>query len=308
MFTVSVNVFVLISGYFLVSSKFKAKKVVRLWLEVAFYAVLTYGLYCILVSKSFSVESFIKCFFPITNMQAWFFSAYILVYLFSPFLNKILNNSSKKELNIMAIGLLVFVYIATRFRIREVSSIGVGYNVFWFVVLYLFGGYLRLNPPKIKKWIVFAIYVICTVALWGMSYMNNDSFLKSLIYNSLDYTSPLVLVASLCLILLFKDIKIKNKFIHKSICFVSSCTFGVYLFHCSYLEEFIFFKLFGIKNFYGSPYSALYVIAFALAVFAIGVVVDSIRQLIFWLIGLICKKIKSAKKKKSEPETATVEN
>lgn len=35
-----VNIFVLISGYFLINSKFKTKKVIKLWLQVVFYSVL----------------------------------------------------------------------------------------------------------------------------------------------------------------------------------------------------------------------------------------------------------------------------
>lgn len=316
-FLISVNVFVLISGYFMVKSKFKVKKLFQLWLEVLFFSILTYILYCAVAGGTFQFGEFITYFLPVITQKYWFFSAYILLYLISPFLNKILNNSTKKELSILVVGMLIFVYLATRFNFHEVSAIATGYNMFWFIILYLFGGYSRLYPLKIKKWIIFIVYLVCTLSVWGMSYMPNTNFWTNLIYNSFDYTSPLVLISSICALLLFKDIKIKNKFIHTSICFISSCTFGVYLFHTSPIEIYLFFDILHMQNHWGSPYSALWVILFALAIFAIGFVVDCIRKLLVWLIKLIYKKIKSKNQNSSikqneqnlpESEEAKVKN
>jgi len=53
-FSVSVNVFVLISGYFLVNSKFKYKKIISLWLNVLFYSVLFYLLNIIITKQHFN--------------------------------------------------------------------------------------------------------------------------------------------------------------------------------------------------------------------------------------------------------------
>ena len=291
-FTTSVNVFVLTSAYFLVKSRFKIKKVLFLWIQVFAYTIISY-LVCIIINpQEFSLQNFFFCFIPITNQKYWFFTAYILVYLFSPFLNLMLNNASKKSLTILVIGLFVFSWLSTRFNIASVASISSGYSVIWFIMLYIVGGYLRLYPPRIKKIWVFCVYLACTLALWGMSYMTNSNFFTNLIYQSLDYNTPLVLLASACLILLFRDIRIKNETVHRIICFVSSCSFGIYLFQESHIKPYIYFNILHVESAYGSPWSACYVLLFALGIFAMGFAVEIIRKLIVGLSKKAITKIK----------------
>ena len=77
--------------------KIKFKKLLNLWCQVAFYSVTTYLVASLLIYNDFSVKNLIGCFFPIVNEKYWFFTAYFILMLLSPFLNKILNNASKKE-------------------------------------------------------------------------------------------------------------------------------------------------------------------------------------------------------------------
>ncbi|MBQ7452795.1 MAG: acyltransferase [Clostridia bacterium] len=294
-FIISVNVFVLISGYFMVTSKFKLKKIIYLWLEVLFYSVTMYLITSLAFEHNFSWSSLFWYCLPITSNNFWFFTAYFLLYLISPFLNKALNSSSKKELTILVIGILIFVYLATRFAIFEVAAIGAGYCILWFIILYILGAYLRLYPIKLPKIYAFIIYLACTLTLFVFSRITNDGFWLGLVYNSLDYTSPLVVIASMCAIIIFKDITLKNKIIHNAVCYISSCTFGIYLYHCSVFFSTLVFTILNLEQHYGSPYGALYVLLYALIIFIIGVMVDSVRKLAVWGIN---KAYKTAKEKR----------
>ena len=96
-FLTSVNVFVLISAYFLVKSKFKIYKIIKLWLMVIFYTLFLYAIGILFFKETFTFSNLFWCFFPIWRNRYWFFTAYFLIYLISPLLNKIINHSPKKK-------------------------------------------------------------------------------------------------------------------------------------------------------------------------------------------------------------------
>ena len=301
-FLISVNVFVLITGYFMVTSKIKVKKIVILWLEVLFYSVLTYLVTSLFFKHNFAWDAFAYSFFPILNNRYWFFTAYFLLYISIPFLNKIMQNSTKREGAALVIIIFILAYVSTRFSIKQVSLFTDGYSYIWFLLLYLLGAYLRQYPPQINKLNAFIIYISCTLAVFGFTAISNNSFLTKLVYNSLDYDSPLVLLASMAAIILFKDITIKNTFVHKTICYISSCTFGVYLYHNSVFMSTLFFTILQIQRHYGSPYSAFWVLVYGIIIFIGGVLIDSIRQGSFFVTKKIYQKIKKNKKQTETPQ------
>lgn len=129
-----VNLFVLISGYFLINSKFKFKKLLRLIAEVFFYSVILYVVCICLKITTFSIKEFIKVIFPISYNMYWFATTYIGLYLISPFINKLLNTISRKEHKKLMYLLIILVSIIPTILIGApfISS-----NLIWFVVLYI---------------------------------------------------------------------------------------------------------------------------------------------------------------------------
>ena len=65
----------------------------------------------------------------------------------------------------------------------------------------------------------------------------------------MEYAAPLVAISSIALLLLFKDINIKNIKVHNIICYISSLTFGVYLIECSYIQDVWHYKFFKVQNY-----------------------------------------------------------
>ena len=62
---VCVNSYVMLSGYFLVTSKFRLKKLVTLWMEAAFYSVVIRLIFMLAGARPFSIVSLVSCFAPI---------------------------------------------------------------------------------------------------------------------------------------------------------------------------------------------------------------------------------------------------
>ena len=60
-FIISVNIFVLISAYFMVNSKIKVKKLALLWAQTITYAVISYLIFSLIINNNFSISSFASC-------------------------------------------------------------------------------------------------------------------------------------------------------------------------------------------------------------------------------------------------------
>lgn len=273
-FTPSVNVFVLVSAYFMATSKIKFKKLLSLWFQVVFYTLTTYLFSSLLIYKNFSFSVFVGCFFPIISKKYWFFSAYFILMLISPFLNKILNNSTKKELYLLSGLLFIISYLSLKQSIGSIYDLNSGYSVLWFITLYIFAGTLKLYPLNIKKTYTLIIYCILLILMW--------------IFDEFNYNDPLVVLASISLLLLFDGIKIKNIYIHNSLCYVSSLTFGIYLIESSFLKNYWRFNVFKIQNFYTSTISPLWVVIIAFNIFVLCSFIEIIRKFLI----IVFKKIK----------------
>lgn len=141
---VAVNVFVLITGYFMVTSKFKPSRIVRLVIQTQFYSIL-----CLLVSATIfnnpiTLKSISYVLFPLTKCTYWFASAYVVLVLISPLLNKFINSMNKTQ-HLLSIILLSTVFcIIPNIMFWSRDILGNGYNYNWFIVLYLTAAYIRI--------------------------------------------------------------------------------------------------------------------------------------------------------------------
>ncbi len=288
-FMPSVNVFVLISAYFTAKSRFKIKKIALLWGEVLFFGLVPYAVFLLVTGGKFDVMRFLRYLFPVSGNAFWFFTAYLLTYLASPFLNLILEHAGKKKLILLVAGLSALTWFI-HVPLGEVIPLAGGYSLTWFIALYLIGGYLRLYPPSVKKYVPALVYLVCVLSVWGMSYAKRDNLFMQILCNTFDYDQPLVLAESVCLLLMFRGIRIKNQVIHGAICFVSSCTFGIYLFQESALKSVLYFDLLHVGFAYGRPAAAAWTILFALGVFFSGIAADCVRK----VLAFVCKKIFAA--------------
>ena len=93
-----VDVFVLISGYFLINDKagiFNIKRILKFWGQVFFYSIAIYCIFGIAGVSEFGIASLVETLFPITFGSWWFASTYFVLYLIHPFINILLRNLDK---------------------------------------------------------------------------------------------------------------------------------------------------------------------------------------------------------------------
>lgn len=140
-----INCFVLITGYFMCKSEATIAKFLKLLFEVVFYKVVIYLVFVLCGVAQFELTSLIKAFSPISNVGDGFTTAFILFYLFIPFINILVHNLKRTQhifLIVLSLFIYTFWYMLPFFEVR--------YNyITWFVILYLIASYIRFYPPHI---------------------------------------------------------------------------------------------------------------------------------------------------------------
>lgn len=107
--TLGVSLFIIISGYFYDKNKITIYKLIKLLLQIFVYSILGLLIGIILKSDQFTIKNIVKSIMPTTFGLYWFASCYVLIYLFSPFLKRIIDKFNKKDLKIM-LSLMIIIW------------------------------------------------------------------------------------------------------------------------------------------------------------------------------------------------------
>lgn len=225
-----VNIFILISGYFLVNTSRNTtnwEKVIKLWLSVFFYSVIIYIIFIIFSNKTFDLKDLIHALMPIRYNSYWFVTQYIGIYILSPFIANWARRMSKEEYKVC----LVSFFIIT--SILQLDGLKGGFSLIWFLFLFLFAGYIQLwkkTSNMLRKWESNSgtIFLIISFLLFVFSLFFNDSHLNIVTYWGF-YNGPLLFISSVSLFLFFMKIKTSKIVVWCSK--LSPYMFGVYLIH-----------------------------------------------------------------------------
>lgn len=277
---VCVNCFVLISGYFLVTSKFRVEKLITLWIEVVFYSITIKAIMMAAGEIPFSVISLASCFIPVISGRYWFVTIYFGLYLLFPFLNIALRAMTQKQHKTLVVLLFVLssVMISIHPKFMGMNT-GGGWGLAWFVFLYITAAYIRLYSRTNKNSVIpILIFIICPTIMTIARAMALK--LGSSVLNVADnwwrYDSVPVYIASVALFLAFLHIPGKqNKLIIK----LSSATFGVYLIHAhANLCTEIMWQRIGFLSYMGKWWFPIYQIMIAILIFLICSIIDMLRS------------------------------
>ena len=139
-----VDCFVLITGYFMIESKFRLEKAVKLWAQIWFYSILFMTIFYGFGIVEFNADTFIKNLMPITYSMYWFATTYLVLYILTLFLNPAVKAMSRKR-HLALIGTLGILWSV----LPTVTNGDFGYSTLGlFILLYLIGGYIRLYPNR----------------------------------------------------------------------------------------------------------------------------------------------------------------
>ena len=253
---VHVNSFVLLSGYFQCEKEFKFGKFLKLFNLVWFYKVVILSIVLIIGLSNIPTLDILKNLSPINYRDYWFLGAYILLYLISPILNKIINNSDKKTLLKYIIVIFLIVSVLSTFTLQEAFDNGNGYSLSNFILLYFIGAYIRKYPIKLKKTdntkklLIISGYLFFSFLNFLLLYSSYQlegvnsvfKYIADIFRTSTNYDNPIVIISSIFYFLFFKHLNIKNS---KVINLIASTVLGIYLIHTNRLLRDFVFRCFG---------------------------------------------------------------
>lgn len=269
-----INCFVLITGYFMCKSETTIAKFLKLVLEVIFYKVVIYLAFVISGIVEFKLPTFIKTFCPISNIGDGFTTAFILFYLFIPFVNILVHNLNKK-MHLLLILLFLFIYTV----LYMIPFFEVRYNyVTWFIVLFLIASYIRYYPihPIVGKEIPWGGVTLLLMLLSSASVYvlkiagHHPYFLVS------DSNAILALCVGICSFMYFKDLNLRYS---KVINTIGASIFGVLLIHANSdaMRQWLWKDTLQNIFWFDSNYCIIHAVISVFAVFCICVLFDIIR-------------------------------
>lgn len=229
---IGVDIFVLISGYFMSKNyKFNPAKIFKFVGQCFFISVTMYIILLATGVIDFSFKGLIENVLPLTFNKWWFATCYFVLMIFSPFLNILIDNISKKSYTLLLCAMIILWCLFPTF-------IGKGFlmsNLTWFFCLYFIAGYIRkyADDIHIKKSISIISILVLTLLTYSSAIVFDIIGQKYSIVaeNALHFFGeqqlPILLI-SFFTFMLFKDINIKpNKVINS----IAATSFGVYLIH-----------------------------------------------------------------------------
>ena len=274
-----VDLFVLISGYFLITwDRVDTRKAVRLWTQMFFYSVVIFLVFLLTGRKPFQVRDLVSALLPVLSGQWWFASTYLILYLIFPFVNILLRSMSREEYRRMLLGMaFLWCGIPTFCRFSVQAN-----HLIVFICLYSVGGYIRLWREDAAA---DTGKCVCVTALLSGLYL-----LIVLSFNVIGLFIPIfgqhptffntkqgipIVALAVSIFLVFKSMRVRQR---KWIQVLSSATFGVYLIHDHpWVREFLWTDLFRNAVFQDSPRLIPYSCLVVFAVYSCCTVLERLR-------------------------------
>ena len=275
------NIFVMLSGYFLIkSTSINPRRLLNLWARIFVWSTVIFAAFVWSGIVPFSLKSAVKSLMPVTRSQWWFATAYFVMYLIHPYVNRLLHTFTRGEYRTFLLSILVYwCMIPTLTR----STFGANSTVN-FVCLYSLAGYVRLYPEDFgtRRFILWgALFAVGNfLSVIAVDVLDSvQSYFTLHPYYFLEMMRPFTVAAALCLLVGFTKLKIPHSRVINTL---ASATFGVYLIHDSNIvRPFLWHEIFRNASFQESPYLIPYSVAVILTVYTVCTILESARSRIF---------------------------
>ncbi len=273
---IAVNLFVMITGYYMINKQIKLSRAVSLWNEVAFYSVSLYLIVTLGFTHDFTWKGLVESCFVVLFNRYWFMSAYLALFLTIPFLNKLLDDLDRNRHLLLVLLLTVFLVLipikgSTVFESRN------GYSYLWFLYLYIVGGFIRHYwKLKINKLLLCAVFVAFASLKVMIKWMEGGTGNYRVSYNNV-----FIVIETLAVFLFFKDLNIKNRILSKCIIAVSPLTLAVYLIHIQKQVSPVLWKALHPYTYVGTVQVYGAFVVDVLGIFIVCCAIEKLRQILF---------------------------
>lgn len=270
---VSVNAFVLLSGWFGIRPK--VSSFLNFVFQILFWAIGIYVICLICGFAKLNISGVLYCF----QMRdfGWFIKAYIGLLILAPILNVFIDNVSEKQLRNTLIFFYTFQTLYGWFP-GGAQFFEYGYSTMSFIGLYLLARYIRLYMIDVvswNKWFDLLGYFSIAFFIAVVAFVSQRIGVGYIVGKMYDYSSPSVVLAPVFLLLFFSKISFSSKFIN----WLGASSFAAFLLHANIniLRPFFGEHIRHIYSFFDGIVVLLLVFVYLLIVFLLAVLIDQVR-------------------------------
>ena len=243
-FICAVDLFIMISGYFLSATNRRSLgRVVDLLMQVSLYRLIGYAAAILMGRHSLEIRSLLKTLLPIN----WFAVLYAALYLFSPLVNRAMHDLQRNMTSFVLLGLLLIFSVWPTVDdvlqkiaksewegLNPVSMFGDqrGYSIVNFTLCYIVGGAIRKADAtaltvagyrvKTRDWTALFILAVAGIVLWSRWDTRTARA----------YLNPLVILEAASVLMLFLKLEMKG---NHAVNTLASAGFSVFLLHNRFL-------------------------------------------------------------------------
>lgn len=165
----AVNCYALISGYVGITAVFRYTRLVTTHLRVIFYSVVITLIFAISMPGIVGKEQIRAALFPVINQSYWYYTAYFALFLLIPYLNYLAQGLSREQYRTLIIVVITLFSVLPTISGTDIFRLHDGYSVFWLIVMYLLGAYIKKYEDSFLKhsYVAFILYVICVLVTWS---------------------------------------------------------------------------------------------------------------------------------------------
>ena len=294
---VAVNVYVLITGYFMCESSMKVTRLLQIICQVLWYTLLipvVLAALGIVDAGSFNLYDLLRFVFPIHMNHYWFVTAYVVLMLFVPFLNAAIRQLNQKQLGIAVIMMTIYQTLPKSVLPVKFTEDDAGNGVLWLICLYLIAAYIRKYGipffSSLKKsllcYVGGALCIFASLLAMRVVYFKLDAFGESLSFGY-HYNHIFCLFASVALFYAVKHWNLKDGAVSRMIGRIAPYTFGMYLLHEHILVRYEWMKWLKVTPTENMVLFAGNLMWKCLLVLTIGLVLDWLRAQVFKIAGKV---------------------
>ena len=275
--------FVMITGYFMISSSLKLHKFAKLVGQIWFYSIAMLGMAMGLGLDTVTSRNMMLALLPIGAMS-WFAQNFLVLYLLTPVINRVLHwLQHTYYVILLVVSTVIWFLMPTVLNLwPNVPHTTFGFkHIFSFIVFYSMGAYIKLYGSHITKKIGIIFSAIGFVGaflgdiLVDVLAMTNPVYMEQIFYFTQNDYGFFQLLLGIGLFIIFLKVKITYR---PWINAVASTTFGIYLLHDNKLFlHYMWDNALATYQYYDSLVLPLYAIFVVALIFVIGMIVDYVR-------------------------------
>ncbi|MDO5557641.1 MAG: acyltransferase family protein [Clostridia bacterium] len=279
------DIFILITGYFLIESKMNYTKLIKLGVKFSVISLILFLVAYIFRIFPLGISDIAQSFCPLI-FGNWFIVYYLLICFFSPYINILLKKLDRKQLLELCFLIIVIWSFIPTFS-RYFYNFG---NFDTFLTMYIIGAYMRrfegekilTKKENIKNLCIgimfLLIIVLLTILVYICKFGIGGILIEKELYSYFSKINSIFVV--LTAIYIFKFFKNMN-FYCKSINYIASSTLGVYLLYDNYcIRKYIWRVISPNINYLESDFLIVHALVKCIMVFVVCVIIDKIVEFI----------------------------